>query len=135
MTRPQGRPGTQLEKPYGEIEQFLRGQVALDNLDPATRHRAMIYVEDAAWQVLSVPDKGQRRNMLGQAPAMVRPLIEAEVMRLHTLAVRSKTPEGRAEMEERAALVEHESGVCRAVAEWFTARLWGLREWPHPKTQ
>jgi hypothetical protein len=71
-----------IEKPSEELEALLMGRIAWDDAPEAIRSWARKPIFDAAKELIAMPDKGTRRNALGKIPAPIRPMVEAEILRL-----------------------------------------------------
>jgi hypothetical protein len=70
------------KKPSDRIKAVLMGKVALEDEDQGIQSVCSKYIFDGARAVLRLPTKEARRAALDKAPALIRPHIEREVMRL-----------------------------------------------------
>lgn len=71
-----------IAKPSEQLDMLLTGKTTWEEAPDAIRSWAQLAIYQGAMQILSAPDKGTRRNMLGRVPVTMRPHVEAEVMRL-----------------------------------------------------
>ena len=69
-------------RPSDRIRAVLMGQVALESEDAAIQSVCSKYIFDGATAVLKLKTKEARRRALDKAPAMIRPHLEREIMRL-----------------------------------------------------
>jgi hypothetical protein len=69
-------------KPSDRIRAVLMGKVALEDEDQGIQSVCSKYIFDGARAVLRLPTKEARRAALDKAPALIRPHLEREVMRL-----------------------------------------------------
>jgi hypothetical protein len=60
----------------------LTGKVRLEDEDPAIQSVCSKYIYDGAVAVLKLKTKEARRRALDKAPALIRPHLEREIMRL-----------------------------------------------------
>lgn len=74
-------PDTRL--PSRKLADYLSGYDA--DPDPSIQSWASFYIYDAAMQIIRLPVKERRRAALEKVPANIRPLVEAEIMRLWDL--------------------------------------------------
>lgn len=58
------------------------GKIPWEDVSPAVQSWARLPIYQAAKQILDMPEKGERRNALGKIPAAIRPMVEAEIMRV-----------------------------------------------------
>jgi hypothetical protein len=58
------------------------GEVALENEDAGIQSVCSKYIFDGAKAILGLKTKDARRRALDRAPAMIRPHLEREIMRL-----------------------------------------------------
>ena len=72
-------------RPSVQRDDLLSGRVAWDDAAPAIRSWAMLEIYNAAKTVLAVDGKDNRRNMLAKIPPQIRPIVEAEIMRIWRL--------------------------------------------------
>ena len=69
-------------KPSERIRRVLTGKVRLEDEDPAIQSVCSKYIYDGAVAVLKLKTKEARRRALDKAPALIRPHLEREIMRL-----------------------------------------------------
>jgi hypothetical protein len=69
-------------KPSDRIKAVLMGKVALEDEDQGIQSVCSKYIFDGARAVLRLPTKEARRAALNKAPALIRPHLEREIMRL-----------------------------------------------------
>lgn len=74
--------GSDVKKPSEWLDDLLRGKIVMADAPEAIRSWARLPIHQAAQEILSAPDIGARRNMLGKIPAPIRPYVEAEIKRL-----------------------------------------------------
>jgi hypothetical protein len=60
----------------------LKGKVALEDEDQGIQSVCSKYIFDGAKAILRLPTKEARRAALDRVPALIRPHLEREVMRL-----------------------------------------------------
>jgi hypothetical protein len=70
------------KRPTDRIRAVLMGTVALEDEDAAIQSVCSKYIFDGATAVLKLKTKEARRAALNRAPALIRPHLEREVMRL-----------------------------------------------------
>ena len=70
------------KRPTDRIRAVLTGKVPLEGEDPAIQSVCSKYIFDGATAVLKLKTKDARRAALDRAPALIRPHLEREVMRL-----------------------------------------------------
>lgn len=70
------------KKPSDRIKAVLMGKVALEDEDQGIQSVCSKYIFDGAKAVLRLPTKEARRAALNKAPALIRPHLEREIMRL-----------------------------------------------------
>jgi hypothetical protein len=70
------------KKPSDRIKAVLMGRVALEDEDQGIQSVCSKYIFDGARAVLRLPTKEARRAALDKAPALIRPHLEREIMRL-----------------------------------------------------
>lgn len=70
------------KRPSDRIDAVLMGKADLAGEDPAIQSVCSKYIFDGATAVLKLKTKEARRRALDKAPAMIRPHLEREVMRL-----------------------------------------------------
>ena len=68
-------------RPSAQLHSLLTGATAWDDAQPAIRSWAMQTINDAAKMILAAP-KSRRRSMIDKLPATLRPVLEAEIIRL-----------------------------------------------------
>jgi hypothetical protein len=61
----------------------LRGKTALLGEDASIQSVCSWYIYEGAKEILDLPSKIDRRKALSKIPDMIRPHIEAEIIRLH----------------------------------------------------
>jgi hypothetical protein len=70
------------KKPSDRIKAVLRGKVAMEDEDQGIQSVCSKYIFDGANAILRLPTKEARRAALDRAPALIRPHLEREIMRL-----------------------------------------------------
>ena len=70
------------KRPTDRIRAVLTGKVELESEDAAIQSVCSKYIFDGATAVLKLKTKEARRAALDRAPALIRPHLEREVMRL-----------------------------------------------------
>ena len=70
------------KKPSDRIKAVLMGRLALEDEDQGIQSVCSKYIFDGARAVLRLPTKEARRAALDKAPALIRPHLEREIMRL-----------------------------------------------------
>ena len=70
-------------RPSDRIRAVLMGQVALESEDAGIQSVCSKYIFDGATAVLKLKTKEARRAALDRAPALIRPHLEREVIRLY----------------------------------------------------
>lgn len=70
-------------RPSERIRAVLMGRVELLSEEEAIQSACSRYIYEGAKEILELPDKEARRRALSKIPQMIRPHIEAEIMRLH----------------------------------------------------
>lgn len=70
------------KRPSDRINAVLMGKVELESEDQGIQSVCSKYIFDGATAVLKLPTKEARRAALDRAPALIRPHLEREVMRL-----------------------------------------------------
>lgn len=68
-------------RPSAQLHALLTGATAWEESQPAIRSRAMLTIHGAAKTILAAP-KPRRRAMIDKLPATLRPILEAEIIRL-----------------------------------------------------
>jgi hypothetical protein len=69
-------------RPSDRIQAVLMGKVALEDEDQGIQSVCSKYIFDGAKAILGLKTKDARRRALDRAPAMIRPHLEREIMRL-----------------------------------------------------
>ena len=69
-------------RPSDLVRAVLIGEVELEKADAAIQSVCSKYIFDGATAVLKLKTKEARRRALDKAPALIRPHLEREVMRL-----------------------------------------------------
>jgi hypothetical protein len=70
------------KRPTDRIRAVLMGQVALESEDAGIQSVCSKYIFDGAKAILGLKTKDARRAALDRAPALIRPHLEREIMRL-----------------------------------------------------
>ena len=70
------------KRPSDRIRAVLKGKVALEDEDQGIQSVCSKYIFDGAKAILRLPTKEARRAALDRVPALIRPHLEREVMRL-----------------------------------------------------
>lgn len=68
-------------RPSAQLRDLLTGATAWDDAHPAIRSWAMLTIHGAANTILAAP-KPRRRAMIDKLPVTLRPILEAEIIRL-----------------------------------------------------
>lgn len=68
--------------PSRKLHDLLSGRTAWDDADKSIQSWAQFEIYRGARDILKLPTKEKRREMLDRIPASLRPRIEAEIMRL-----------------------------------------------------
>ena len=68
-------------RPSTQMNDLLTGRVAWNDAQPAIRSWAMLTIHGAAQTILAAP-KPRRRSMIDKLPVTLRPILEAEIIRL-----------------------------------------------------
>lgn len=68
-------------RPSAQLYALLIGETAWDDAQPAIRSWAMLTIHGAAKTILAAP-KPRRRAMIDKLPVTLRPVLEAEIIRL-----------------------------------------------------
>ena len=68
-------------RPSAQLRDLLTGARAWDDAHPAIRSWAMLTIHGAANTILAAP-KPKRRAMIDKLPVTLRPILEAEIIRL-----------------------------------------------------
>lgn len=68
-------------RPSAQLHALLTGATAWDDAQPAMRSWAMRTIHEAAKTILAAP-KPKRRAMISKLPFTLRPVLEAEIIRL-----------------------------------------------------
>lgn len=70
------------KRPSARIAAVLSGKAPLEGEDPAIQSVCSKYIFDGAKAILGLKTKEARRRALDRAPALIRPHLEREIMRL-----------------------------------------------------
>jgi hypothetical protein len=70
-------------RPSDRIKAVLMGRVELDSEDQGIRSACSKHIYDGAVSVLSLSSKEARQQALDRIPALIRPHLEREILRLH----------------------------------------------------
>lgn len=70
-------------RPSYRIDRVLRGEVRLEDEDPAIQSACSLYIYEGAVELLSIPGKQARRNALSRIPSLIRPHIEKAAWRIY----------------------------------------------------
>lgn len=73
------------KRPSERIEAVLRGVTPLESEDASIQSACSWYIYEGAYEILRMPTKLARQAALAKIPRLVRPHIEAEIMRLHRM--------------------------------------------------
>ena len=76
------KPIQQGKLPSAQLAELLNGHIAWDKAAPAIRSWAAFAIHDAACQVLAITGQEKRRIALDKLPAHIRPMVEAEALRV-----------------------------------------------------
>lgn len=68
-------------RPSAQLRDLLTGVTDWDDAHPAIRSWAMLTIHGAANTILAAP-KPRRRAMIDKLPPSLRPILEAEIIRL-----------------------------------------------------
>ena len=68
-------------RPSTQLNDLLTGRVAWNDAQPAIRSWAMLTIHGAAQTILAAP-KQRRRAMIDKLPVTLRPILQAEIIRL-----------------------------------------------------
>jgi hypothetical protein len=71
-----------VKRPSEWLHDVLIGKVAMHNAPQSIQSRATFDIYLGACEILKAPDKATRQRMLSRLPPMIRPHVEAEVLRL-----------------------------------------------------
>ena len=72
-------------RPSERIRAVLLGKVPLDSEDPSIQSACSWYIYEGAAEILKMPGKQARRAALARIPELVRPHVQAEMIRLHRM--------------------------------------------------
>lgn len=72
-----------VKPPSQKLDDLLMCRVRWEDAEPPIRSWAMLYIYEAACELLDLPTKPERQKMLSCIPSMIRPRIESEAIRLH----------------------------------------------------
>lgn len=67
------------------IMAVLEGRVSLDQADPSIQSCIRLPIYTKACEILALPTVEERRNVLKEAPPLIRPYLEEEIMRIWDL--------------------------------------------------
>lgn len=70
-------------RPSERIKAVMWGKVPLESEDAGIQSACSKHIFDGANAVLKLPSKEARRAMLDRIPALIRPHVEREVLKLH----------------------------------------------------
>jgi len=70
-------------RPSDRINAILRGEVELTSEDAGIQSACSKHIYDGAISILKLSTKEKRRRALDKVPALIRPHLEREVLRLH----------------------------------------------------
>ena len=68
-------------RPSAQLHALLTGATAWGDAQPAIRSWAMLTIHGAAKTILAAP-RARRRAMIDKLPVTLRPILEAEIIRL-----------------------------------------------------
>ena len=68
-------------RPSTQLNDLLTGRVAWNDAQPAIRSWGMLAIHGAAQTILAAP-KPRRRAMIDKLPVTLRPILQAEIIRL-----------------------------------------------------
>lgn len=68
-------------RPSAQLNDLLTGETAWEDAQPAIQSWAMLPIYQAAKTILDAP-KPRRRGMIDRLPVTLRPILEAEIIRL-----------------------------------------------------
>jgi hypothetical protein len=71
------------QRPSVRIKKVLRGEVRLEDEEPAIQSACSFYIHEGATELLAIPDKKKRRQALARIPELIRPHIEKEAWRIY----------------------------------------------------
>lgn len=71
------------KRPSDRIKAVLMGKVPLESEDAGIQSACSKHIYDGAVAILKIPTKEARRRQLAKIPAMIRPHLEREIIRLH----------------------------------------------------
>ena len=69
--------------PSARIKAVIRGKVALTDEDASIQSVCSRYIYEGAVELLAIRTLEGRRSALNKVPPLIRPHVEAEVMRIH----------------------------------------------------
>ena len=70
------------KQPSVRIALVMAGKTPLEDEDPAIQSVCSKYIFDGATAILKLKTKDERRSALDMVPALIRPHLEHEIMRL-----------------------------------------------------
>lgn len=71
------------KRPSSEVSDVLMGLVPYEQASKTAQSVCRKHIYDGAVSILKLADKEARRNALSKIPVSVRPLVEAEALRIH----------------------------------------------------
>jgi hypothetical protein len=71
------------KRPTDRIRAVLQGKVPLESEDQGIQSACSKHIYDGARSVLKLSTKEARRAALDRVPALIRPHLEREILRLH----------------------------------------------------
>jgi len=75
-----------MAKPSQIMQSIMRGESDLERAAPAIQSACRLPIYNAALNILKMP-KGDRRAALDKLPDLIRPYIEAEVIRVFRMPI------------------------------------------------
>ena len=69
-------------RPTDQINEVLSGKLHYELAQPAIQSACRLQIYEGACAILKMPDKEARRAALDRIPALIRPYVEEEAMRL-----------------------------------------------------
>lgn len=71
-----------IQRPSEKMHEVLTGQLHYELAQPAIQSACRLQIYEGACEILRLPDKETRRKALDKLPALIRPYVEEEAMRL-----------------------------------------------------
>lgn len=71
------------QRPSYRIRRVLRGEVRLEDEDPAIQSVCSFHIYEGAKELLQIPGKEARRRALGKVPEAIRPHIEKAAWQIY----------------------------------------------------